>query len=82
MPGHLPVHFRGHVSVSYDDGKVKYFLEQGESLAKITYCSWMSRNKGPSHNDMEKIPFFVNALVQYFTKCFAHGPILALKNNH
>jgi hypothetical protein len=34
MPGHLPVHFRDHDSVSYDDRKVKYFLEQGESLAK------------------------------------------------
>jgi hypothetical protein len=30
MPGHLPVHFRNHDSVSCDDGKVKYFLEQEE----------------------------------------------------
>lgn len=31
MPGHFSVHFKDHDSVSYDDGKVKYFLEQGES---------------------------------------------------
>jgi len=42
----------------------------------------MSRNKEPSHKDKEKISYFVNALVECFPNVFAHGPTLALKNNH